>query len=303
MLSKFQRLLLAYNYTQYSVLPCMIKAGVSESDIQSVKHCLSNLSVFKCSSCGKYHYATSFRCKNRFCVLCSHFKTVKYISKLIKKFNEWILSPGHYIVMLNFTIVDSDNLKDSINCLNKCFRGLRTNRGDREWFDSRFPGGVRSLEVKVGSGSKKWHPHLHCLVMQDGYGLDYERLKNTWNRLVCRYYGVSDNDNKLGSVYLVSLKDKSSIYESLLEVIKYILKPCLSLYHNPKVFKTAYDTLKGKRQVNCWGSLYGIQQEVDSEDLDLQEDFICDNCGSKFSELVFIDEVEKRSIYENFEKG
>ena len=123
-LSSLQRLLVAHDYTQNVVIPTMKKTDVSPLDIQKIEDCMSNLSVFKCKCCGRLHYATSWRCKNRFCVMCQHFKTIKYIAKLMPIFKEWSAVPGQYVMMVNFTVKDINNLNLMVDWVNNSFRAL-----------------------------------------------------------------------------------------------------------------------------------------------------------------------------------
>lgn len=139
-LTSLQRLLVAHDYTQKVIIPTMKKTDINPLDIQKVQDCMQNLSVFKCKSCGRLHYATSWRCKSRFCVLCQHFRTIKYIAKLMPILKEWSEGQNQYIMMLNFTIKDMDNLEYMIDVINKSFRALYSNRSTRDYFKNKFVG-------------------------------------------------------------------------------------------------------------------------------------------------------------------
>lgn len=162
--------------------------------------------------------------------------------------------------------------------------------------------GVRSLEVVIGENSFLWHVHLHCLALQKGFSQDFYWLKNEWNRVVCNELGI-DCNNKAGSIYIKQVK-KENLMESCLEVIKYILKPNYEIYKNPNIFKIVYDCLKGRRQVNSWGTLRKLVAEVEKDDPDDLEDkinnFRCENCGSDYIDLKFME--DKRLFFDDFDK-
>lgn len=300
--SSLQRLLIAHNYTKNVIIPTMKKTDINPLEINKIENCMQNLSVFKCKACGRLHYATSWRCKNRFCVLCQHFKTIKYIAKLLPIFKEWSDGYQQYVMMLNFTIKDMDNLELMVNTINNAFRAFYSNRSTRDYFKNKFIGGIRSLEVVIGENSLLWHVHLHCLALQKGFSEDFEWLKREWNKVVCNELGV-DSNNKFGSVYIKQVK-KENLMESCLEVIKYILKPNYEIYKNPNIFKIVYTCLKGRRQVNSWGILRKLVQEIEKDyDDDLQQkikNFNCENCGSNFVDLKFLE--DKRLYFDDYDK-
>lgn len=162
--------------------------------------------------------------------------------------------------------------------------------------------GIRSLEVVIGENSCLWHVHLHCLVFQKGFSQDFEWLKNEWNNVVCRELGVNSSE-KFGSVYIKQV-EKEDLMTSCLEVIKYIMKPNYEIYKNPNIFKIAYSCLKGRRQVNSWGVLRKLVQEVEKEDAENLEqkieNFTCENCGSNYIDLKFM--KDKRLFFNDYDK-
>lgn len=139
-LSSLQRLLIAHNYTKNVIIPTMKKTDINKLEIEKIENCMENLSVFQCKACGRLHYATSWRCKNRFCVLCQHFKTLRYIKKFMPVLEDWSNFNDQYIMMLNFTIKDMDNLELMIDTINNSFRALYSNRSTRDYFKNKFVG-------------------------------------------------------------------------------------------------------------------------------------------------------------------
>jgi hypothetical protein len=177
--------------------------------------------------------------------------------------------PGK-VTMLNFTIKDTEILEEGLNELNNGWRNFSHSGGYRKKFRERFPGGVRSLEVKLGKGSKIWHPHYHCYCLQPKeYQKDYKWIKERW-------YSLTGGSIDIRSV-------KNSRIDGLVETIKYIVKPETGYYNNSGRFNEAIDSLEGVRQINTWGTLRGLGKEVDElfdnwEEKKL-EDFICQRCG------------------------
>ena len=224
---------------------------------------------------------------------------------------------GNYLSLVNFTVRDAMPLKDPLGKLEGAYRVVYNGNlnGNRVKWKERFPGGIRSLEVKIGEGSGKWHPHYHALVMQEGgtYEKDYDWLSEAWHDavgyrvkengdpvVVVREDGTEDKDWN-GNVWIkkVSAKKRSGIIEAVCETLKYILKPDKSVFGkksrgmaNIELFGEAYWTLKGKRQTSTWGLLYNIQEEVE-EDFENEEEgalveFICQRCGCTEAELFGI---------------
>ena len=193
--------------------------------------------------------------------------------------------------MLNFTITDSTDLEKSIQVLNDSFRYLsHQNRFMKKVFNSIFIGGIRSLEVKVGENSKKWHPHLHCIVVKDKYSKDFEFLRDSWNMAVKKCGGIESSlDGKYGSVFVSSIVDKKnpknsneySVETGVLETLKYITKFDYSSYGDmlPELVRA----LKGVRSINTWGCLRNINLDVE-EDMDKTYSEVykvaCSVCGS-----------------------
>lgn len=161
-------------------------------------------------------------------------------------------------------------------------------------FKIDFHGGVRSLEVVIGENSGSWHAHLHCIVLQDKYERDYNELEKRWNKACQLSLGVEDI--KVGSVYISSVQ--GNIEQSILEVIKYILKPNIDLYKMPDKFKEAYDCLKGRKQVNTWGLFRNLINIIDKEFEKDTKEFECIDCGCTSATVKFLD-LEECKFYDN----
>lgn len=264
----------ADNFTRYNygkqlnnsvVVPAMVRAEQREIADQ-INTCGDFVYAIDCCNCHTKHFAGFSSCRSRWCISCSHKKVLCWLAKLMPIIEKW---PGN-VTMLNFTIVDTESLREGLDILYNGWRSFSNSGGYRKMFRERFPGGVRSLEVKLGKGSNIWHPHLHCYCLQPKeYKKDYEWIKNRWVEITG------------GSVYLKSIKGDR--IAGLVEVIKYILKPETGFYSVPDRLREAVENLKGCRQINTWGTLRGVGKEVEVlfdtwEEKKLTE-FLCQRCG------------------------
>lgn len=168
--------------------------------------CGQFVNVIECNSCGKNHYVGHNRCKSRWCVSCNRVKSLAWLARLIPVLQDWI-EQKKYVFMLNFTIKDLPDLSKGIDIINDAFRNMTNgDKNNRQKWKDRFPGMIRSLEVKIGEGSGLWHPHLHCIVLQDRYGKYFKEIKEEWNHAVKLAGGVAyidaEGNEKYGSVWI-----------------------------------------------------------------------------------------------------
>ena len=110
-----------------------------------------------------------------------------YLARLIPIFQDWYEN-GNFVSMLNFTVRDGSPLSEPLNLLETSFRELYHGHNERRgYWKERFPGGIRSAEIKLGANSRKPHPHYHCLVMQEGgkeFVKDYYWMSEAWHSIV-----------------------------------------------------------------------------------------------------------------------
>lgn len=271
------------------VIPAFEVAGIRE-EVMKMKDCGKMISVIECTSCQTRHFAGFNRCKSRWCVTCAHVKVLAWVARILPVAENWLASGGN-ISMLNFTIKDVDNLDDGLTILNESFRALYNVPSKRKRWQERFPGGIRSLEVKRGKNSRLWHPHIHSIVLQPaGYRKDFAWLKTEWERYTSKQWKklFLEDPEKTGSVWIKKITGKN-LLKSVCETLKYIVKPELSLYKEKENLLECVETLKGKRQINTWGLFRGLNKDVD-EDIEKSEekkltDFICQRCGCTEGEL------------------
>jgi plasmid rolling circle replication initiator protein Rep len=284
-------------------IPAVKEIG-EERHAQRIATCGDFIRVVNCESCGTKHFGGSNRCKSRWCLNCMHWRLVCWMRKLIPVFEVWY-EEGNYISMLNFTVRDDMPLEVPMVMLEKSFRKIYNDtKKKRERWNERFPGGIRSLEVKIGKNSKMWHPHYHCLVMQRSgeFVKDYDWLSDDWHKIVghngnevTRKDGKKDMDWN-GNVFIKKVSNykskhgKSGLMLAVCETLKYIVKVDREIFGLPDepiksvpLFREAFNTLRGKRQTSSWGLLYNLEKEVDedmeTQDEDSVKDFICQRCG------------------------
>lgn len=285
---KWLRYLYGREIMSNAVLPAFEKAEIP--DLKRMKYCGHVVNVIGCKACLSQHFAGFWRCLNRWCINCNHVKVLAWLARLVPVVKEW-KEQGKYVSVLNFTIKDTLALKDGLNLLENSFRDMYNDKKMRKIWKNRFPGGIRSLEVKIGKNSERWHPHLHCLVLQDSYNKDFEWLRDEWQRITKNNsFGVyEDNPEKIGSVWIKEIKSVDSVLNGVVETLKYIMKPETELYKDSELLMEAWSELKGKRQINTWGILRGLSKQVD-EDIEHTEikkltEFVCQNCGCTEGEL------------------
>lgn len=289
------------------VQPALWSIGEKDQAIR-VDRCGEFVKVAKCNGCGTKHFKGHTSCQVRWCMNCMHKKLLCWVKRLVPIFEAWY-AEGNFVSMLNFTVRDAMPLTEPLEMLETSYRALynSNSRKRRDFWQDRFPGGVRSLEVKIGSKSGQWHPHYHCLVMQRSgeFIKDYDWLSRDWHNIVghngrevVNSKGQPDMDWN-GNVYIrkVSERRKNGILQAVCESLKYIMKVDGKIFGrddgsavNMTLFEEAYFTLKNKRQTSTWGLLYNISDEVEN-DFEEEEtyslvNFICQRCGCTEGELL-----------------
>lgn len=247
-----------------------------------------------CTDCGSRHYVGHTSCRHRWCAKCAHKKSLSWLARLSGPLLDWVENGGK-LALLTLTVRDTDKLTDSLTLLEKSFRYMvNHDKTIRQKFKERYPGGVRSLEVKIGKGSGKWHPHLHCLLLQTKKRQrDIDWLREAWQRAV-RINSGADDGNGILDIRVIDTKKDNGITKGILESVKYITKADNDLFTQkhesrknrddiPRLVE-AFQALYGKKAQSTWGVLRGLLKEVDEyfhsyEENKLKE-FACQACGA-----------------------
>jgi len=144
---------------------------------------------------------------------------------------------GKDLRFLTLTLKASDDpLSTTVARLRGGFRKLRLSKQFRDW----FRGGVYFLEVKLGSGSGRWHPHLH-LLFEGGY-IPHELIKRAWLEIT--------GDSSI--VWITRIRDSG---HAAGYISKYAAKPIPSqLVHDSARLREAMEALHGVRMFNVFGN-------------------------------------------------
>lgn len=277
------------------VVPAFNRAELN-SIATSISQCGDFSIMYECTQCGTREWKGFSRCKNKFCICCNAVKSLMWLAKTFKKFEEY-LEQGKYIVLLTLTIRDRPNLSEALDILNKAWRYFY-NR-DREiasTFHFKFIGGVKSLEIKTGSGSGMWHPHLHCLLIKDRYSYDKQFLDNAWAACVERAGGAIDERiTDIRSIYMrdengVKVFDREALAKGIIEAIKYVSKFDFA-NEPPERLKELVKALHGVRQIDTFGCCKNIHKDVEAElneeiELNKAVEHACQVCGCTEAKLV-----------------
>lgn len=283
-----------HEYNVQKVVPALRKAGLIE-EARKVEGCGEYVKMYKCKRCNALHFQGFQRCKSKYCALCNFTKYLIWFRRLYEFFETW-LNSGGYCCLLTLTCRDGADLTERLSVLNGAWRSL-TSDLYRARFRSRFAGGLKSLEVKLGDGSAEWHPHFHVLVLKKTAERDIEWLRFAWKMsLLSAGDSLYDPQVDIRAVkyragYQSSDHRKDSLRHACLEVLKYSVK-FGDFDQSPDKLPELVESLKGKRQVDCFGLMRNLKAEIDSEvaafrheDLCFEVEKTCKVCGCTELEL------------------
>ena len=208
-------------------------------------------------SCGDYlvfrHYwsvdkvrlhGASLCCKHLLCPLCA----IRRGSKALKAYlDRWEViqaeKPALKPFLVTLTVKDGDDLAERFQHLKKGQQELwmRKHRGRGAALDG-VAGAVWSYEVKRGTGSGSWHPHLHMIALAENQP-DQVQLSSEWHNIT-------------GDSFIVDVRPiTGDPVEGFMEVFKYAVKfsdqPPADTVH-------AFETLRGKRLLASSGAFRGV---------------------------------------------
>lgn len=218
----------------------------------------------KVRTCGDYlvfrHYHTvdkvrlhgaSLCKKHLLCPLCAIRRGAKGLAAYLQKFEAIKAENPHlkaYLVTL--TVKDGDDLEERFKHLYKSQKELwhRKRRGRGSVLDG-VAGAVWSYEIKRGSGSGKWHPHLHMIVLAESMVLEEKHslgeLSREWKNIT--------GDSHMVNVRLVNEQDPAT---GFIEVFKYAVK---FSDQTPADTLHGWLTLRGKRLLDSSGCFRGVE--------------------------------------------
>lgn len=251
------------------------QSGVSTENLKSKK-------IFtKLKDCGQYlifrDYLVSQRsrligactCKQHLlCPLCASRRGVKH-SMAYKEKVDYLKAQSDDnldLVFITFTVKNGESLHERFIHLGNSMRSLLkqrnnqfNNKGTHKTEIAKLIGGVFAYELKRGSGSKVWHPHIHMLALiPKSLRIDIDALKQEWQ-------AITLDSNVINIKYADD--------NAYLEVFAYALK-FSEMNHADRWY--AFNLLKGQRLISSFGDLRGVdlpENDLD-EPLDQNEPFL-----------------------------
>jgi len=214
--------------------------------------------------CGDYlvfrHYFTIDRVrlhgaslcrKHLLCPLCAIRRGAKSLKAYLDRWEViHVQRPQLRPFLVTLTVKDGPDLEERFKHLHKAQRELwmRKHRGRVASPLAGVEGAVWSYEVKRGSGSGQWHPHLHMIALAE-HAPDQDELRAEWSNIT--------GDSFMCDVRPISQEDPAS---GFVEVFKYAVKfsdqPPADTVH-------AWETLAGKRLIGSAGAFRGVEVPED----------------------------------------
>lgn len=194
--------------------------------------------------------AACFCKKHLLCPFCAMRRGAKYLQVYHERLQLVLAeNPRLRAFMVTLTVKDGEDLSERFMHLRGCLKRYQQQRRDgaRGKRDSveynKALGGVFSIEVKRGSGSGLWHPHVHMIWLCET-APDPFKLSQEWHSIT-------------GDSYIVDVREfyGETIIDGFLEVFKYALK-FSDMPHADNW--EAFNTLSGKRLVDNFGLFRGV---------------------------------------------
>jgi hypothetical protein len=179
------------------------------------------------------------------CPLCAIRRGAKAMKAYLDRFEVIRASrPSLRPFLVTLTVKDGDDLAERFQHLHKSQRELwmAKHRGRGSVLDG-VAGAVWSYEAPRGSGSGKWHPHLHMIALAEVQPCAFA-LAREWKQIT--------GDSFVVDVRPISQADPVS---GFLEVFKYAVK---FTDQEPADTLACYLTLKGKRLIGSAGCFRGV---------------------------------------------
>ncbi|NCC62180.1 MAG: hypothetical protein EOM12_14850 [Verrucomicrobiae bacterium] len=201
--------------------------------------------------------------KHLICPLCAIRRGAKSVQAYLKKYHQVIeFNPMLKPYLVTFTIKNGSDLLERFNHLHRSIRLMNQQRSNA--IKARRPaieankaqGACWSYEIKRGTNSGDWHPHVHAVWLCTGPP-DQEQLRQEWKEIT-------------GDSHMVDVRPISTEPDKgFLEVFKYAVKFSSMEYADTwEIFLK----LSGRRLVSCFGCLYGVQVPEEMTDDDLEEE-------------------------------
>lgn len=194
--------------------------------------------------------------KHLLCPFCARRRASKMVDKNLPKIetamaSEKALKP----VMITLTVKNGFDLRERFTHIRGAVKRLMEQRrnahkGQKHTEFAKVAGGIASYEI-TNNDDQGWHPHVHMICLLTDW-IDQKALSREWEELT--------GDSFIVDIRRIKPKDGGKggvdIASGLLEVCKYSLKfQDLTL---PDTWH-AYNVLRGRRLVQGFGCLHGIE--------------------------------------------
>jgi hypothetical protein len=213
----------------------------------------------KVAGCGDYlvfrHYFTvdkvrlhgaSLCRKHLLCPLCAIRRGAKSLKAYVDRWEViHAQKPALRPFLVTLTVKDGPDLEERFKHLYKAQKELwqQKHRIYASPFDS-IEGAVWSYEIKRGSNSGQWHPHLHMIALAE-HQPQQAWLSDVWHKIT--------GDSFIVDVRPISQEDPIS---GFMEVFKYAVK---FSEQEPVDTVHAWQTLASKRLLGSAGAFRGVQ--------------------------------------------
>lgn len=281
--TKWTGFLYRKKYLDEEIVPMFLRSSDPYLKYLGVKlaECGEFVRLAECSNCGTEFFNGYSRCRRKYCPNCEHSKGMIWAARVYQRVSVMVDDFDFYFLTL--TVKSFDNLEKMIDCLEKAWRYIKhDNKHYRKLFKDRFVGGLRNMEVKLGTGGHGWHAHYHILMAaRKGFQRDIDWLREAW---------IKATDGLGTQPYIKKIR-KNRLINGVLETTKYIIKFNPGQYKDNDLIQLVYG-LRHKRRINTFGLFYGLGRQVDKdiENLEQKEKslngFICTICGSQSANLI-----------------
>lgn len=211
-------------------------------------------------------HAADFCKKHLLCPLCAIRRGAKYLKAYMDKLETVrVEQPRLKAYMVTVTVKDGVDLQERFQHLRKAMKAMmQARRGhlsnplkNRHVEAARALGGVFSIEFKRGKNSGLWHPHAHMVWLCHEVP-DQQKLSDEWRAWTSDSFIVD----------VRPFQDQTDLASGFCEVFKYALKftelPLDDNWH-------AFETLSGRRLVDSFGLLRGVEVSDDLADEPLDD--------------------------------
>ena len=191
-------------------------------------------------------HGASLCMKHLLCPLCAIRRGAMYLKAYLVRFEALKQqNPNLNAYLVTLTVKDGPDLSERFKHLFASQHELwkRKKRGRGSVLDG-VSGAVWSYEVKRGSGSGSWHPHLHMIALAESQP-DAVALASEWHNIT--------GDSFIVDVRPISQDDPAS---GFIEVFKYAVK---FAEQEPADTVHAWVTLAGKRLIASSGLFRGVE--------------------------------------------